>query len=64
MTQLLLCLVLEVPYGPLGNSILKMGVYVTVSDVLAVLLAMVNECIVGNAAVVGMELLDLNAMMG
>ena len=45
MNQLLLCLVLEVPDGPLGDSILKMGVHAAVADVLVVSHAMVNECI-------------------
>ena len=64
LQQLLLHLVLEVPHGPLGHSILKMGIYVSVADVLAVSFAMVNECVVCESAMVSTVLFDLNAMMG
>ena len=53
---------LEVPYGPLHNAILEMGVDATVADVLPVGFTMVNERIVRKPAIVCMILLDLDAM--
>ena len=60
MKQLLPCLVLEVPYGLLGNAILEMGVETAVA--LSVGFTMVNERIVQEPAVVCMVLLDFDAM--
>ena len=64
MKQLLPCMVLEVPCGPLSNAILKMGIDIAVADVLIVGFTMVNECVVSKLAIVCMVLLDIDAMMG
>ena len=62
MKQLLPCLVMEVPYGPLGDAILEMGVDATVADVLPVNFTMVNENVVCKSAIVCMILLDFYAV--
>ena len=64
MKQLLSCLILEVPDCLHGNYILGVSIHAVVTDVLMVVRAIVSECVVGKAAVVGMMLLDLNAMAG
>ena len=60
MKQLLLCLVLEVPYGPLGNAILGMGVHAAVAGEFMVGFTMENEHVVGKPAIVCMILLNLD----
>ena len=62
MKQLLPCLILEVPDYPLGVFILEVCIHAAVTDVLVVVHAMINECIVSKLAVIGMILFDLNVM--
>ncbi len=62
MKQNFLSLLSDVPDGSLGPSILKMGVYATVSDQLLVGSAMLDEGVVCEAAVVSLILLNFDSV--
>ena len=56
MKQLLPCLLLEVPYGPLSDAILEMGIDAAIADVLPMGFTVVNE------RIIYIILLDLDVM--
>ena len=64
MKQLIPCLILEVPDCSLGNSILKVCIHPTVTDMLAVEIVMVNEHVVSKEVAVSVILFNLNAIAG
>jgi hypothetical protein len=62
--QLLTPALQEVVDGSLSNAILEVSVYATEGELLALLVACVSECIVGETTVVTMTMLNFYAVMG
>ncbi len=54
----------DVSDGSFSQAILKMGIDPTVGELLLPLGAMVDECIVGEAIIVGMAVFDNDKMVG
>ena len=52
----------DVPDGLYGDGIWEIGIYTTVSDSLSLCLACIDESLVGEAAIVTLIVLDLDAM--
>jgi hypothetical protein len=62
--QLLACALREIADGTLGDAILEMGIHAAEGELLSRVVAGLPECIVGEAPIVAVVVVDPNAMLG
>jgi hypothetical protein len=62
--QLLTRALQEVADGSLGNAILEVSIYATEGKLLALFVARLLECIVGESPIVAMTMLNFYAVLG